>query len=110
MSEETQGERDAFQEMLDSLDPSTRTLVAEVDLGRQVPEFLRSELGRYLVGCAEFEYREAMEELEHVSSWRRRRIRDLQNQAWRARSFLGWLRGLVIAGKSAENALAEREE
>ena len=110
MSEESQSERDAFQELLDSLDPSTRTLIAEVDLGRQVPDFLRSDIGRYLVGCAQYEYAEAMEGLERTSPWRRRRIRDLQNQAWRARSFMEWLRGLVIAGKSAENALVEREE
>jgi len=110
VSDENQNEREAFQELLDSLDVTTRTLVAEVDLGRQVPEFFRSELGRYLLGCAQFEYAEAMEELERTSSWRRRRIRDLQNQAWRARSFIEWLRGLIIAGKSAENALADREE
>ncbi len=103
-------EREAFQDLLDSLDPTTRTLVAEADLGRQVPEFLRSELGRYLLGCADFEYAEAMEGLEKTAPWRRRRIQQLQNQAWRARSFKEWLRGLCIAGKSAENALAEREE
>ena len=98
---------DGFQELLDSLDPTTRTLVAEADLGRQVPEFLRSELGRYLVGCALQEHAEALEQLERVAWWRRRRIQALQNQAWRARSFLGWLRSLIISGKSAENALAE---
>lgn len=103
-------DQDGYQELLEDLDPTTRTLVIEADLGRQVPDFLRSDIGRYLIGCAEQEYQEAVLELAEVAPWRRRRIRDLQNQAWRARTFMGWLRDLVISGRSAENALAEREE
>ena len=101
---------DNLQALLAELDLPTRTLLAEVDLGRQVPEFLATELGRYLLGAAAQEYAEAMEKLETVAFWRWRRVRELQNQAWRAKSFVGWLRSLIISGKSAENSLIEREE
>ena len=40
-----------LQQLLGSLDPTTRTLVAEVDLGMQARDFMRSDLGRHLIGC-----------------------------------------------------------
>lgn len=99
-----------LEDLLGALDPDTRTLVSEADLGRQVPEFLRSELGRYLIGCAAQEHFDSMLQLETVAWWRRRKIQELQNRAWRARSFLSWLRSLILSGRSAENALLERED
>jgi hypothetical protein len=42
-----------------------------------------------------------------VWPWRRRRIEQLQNQLWRARSFKGWLAELVNSGKQAEEQLEE---
>jgi uncharacterized protein YbjT (DUF2867 family) len=90
------------------------TLLAEAILGRDAEEFLASELGRYLVGRAEQEEREAVEQLARVSSWRRRRIRELQDDIWRARSVRQWLAEMVSAGRAAEPLLeqmrAEAEE
>ena len=100
-------ERAELEAILETLDPASRTLIAEALLGRSVPRFLSTELGRYLVGCAQQEYASALGELETVPWWRRRRIQALQNQAWRARSFLVWLRDLVINGKMAEVAAEE---
>lgn len=103
-------EREAFQELLDSLTPQEFGLVAEADLGRQAKEFLQSDIGRYLLGCAQQEHQAALDGLKKTSPWRRRRITELQNQAWRAESFMGWLRELVIKGRSAEGALTQGEE
>ena len=103
-------EQQAFQQLLDSLTPQEFSMVAEADMGRQVREFLQSDIGRYLLGCAQQEHQAAMEALKRTSPWRRRRITDLQNQAWRAESFMGWLRELVIRGRSAEGALTQGEE
>lgn len=110
MSTEVENEQEAFQRLLDSLAPQEYGLIVEADLGRQVKEFLQSDLGRYLLGCAQQEHTAAMEALTKTSPWRRRRIAELQNQAWRAESFMGWLRELLIRGHAAEGALVEREE
>lgn len=98
-----------LQELLSSLDPTTRTLVAEVDLGMQARDFMRSDLGRHLVGCLNQEILLAQEELDKVATWRRRRIQDLQNRVWRSKFMLSWLRDLILSGKSADGALQEVE-
>jgi hypothetical protein len=98
-----------LQELLATLDPTTRTLVAEVDLGLQARDFMNSELGRHLVGCLNQECILAQEELARVLPWRWRRIRELQNRIWRAQFMLSWLRDLILSGKAADGALKEVE-
>ena len=100
---------DSLQEMLQALDPTTRTLVAEVDMGRQAREFISGDLGRHLVGCLNQEIILAQEELARVWPWRWRRIQALQNRIWRAQFILSWLRDLILSGKSADGALQEVE-
>lgn len=82
--------------------------IAEAILGRDAEDFLRSELGRYIIGRAKQEKEDAQEHLSTVCSWRKRRIQDLQNQIWRAESIQGWLIELVENGREAQNSL-ERE-
>ena len=96
-----------LQQLLGSLDPTTRTLVAEVDLGMQARDFMRSDLGRHLIGCLNQEVILAQEELARVWPWRWRRIRDLQNRIWRSQFMLSWLRDLILSGKAADGALQE---
>ena len=98
-----------LQELLSTLDPTTRTLVAEVDLGSQAREFLQSEIGHYLTGCVQQEIAEANLALGKVAPWRRRRIQELQNRRWRAESLLSWLCDLLVSAQSATSALEERE-
>lgn len=107
---EPQSESAALQELIAKLDPESRTLFAEAALGRDAKEFFHTDLGRYLIGCAQQEYAAAMAKLKTVAWWRRRKILELQNQAWRAEHFMVWLRDLVIRGKAAEIALEDREE
>lgn len=82
-------------------------LLAEAVLGRDAEEFLASELGRYIVGRCDQEVADALDELSRVSPWRRRRIKDLQNKVWRAKSVKGWMAELISDGKAAEAALEE---
>ena len=98
-----------LQEMLSALDPSTRTLVAEVDLGMQAKDFLGSDLGRHLVGCLQQEVSEAQGVLNKTSPWLFWRVQAAQNRIWRAKFMLVWLRELLIGGKSAQSALNEAE-
>lgn len=82
-------------------------LLASAVLGRDAEEFLASELGRYLVGRAEQDAAEAMDQLKRVHPWRRRKIQELQNTIRRSDSVRAWLAGLVIDGRSAIAALED---
>lgn len=97
------------QALLEALDPTTRTLVAEVDLGEQAKEFTSSDLGQYIIGCAHQEIFDAQALLKRTMPWRRHRIQELQNRIWRAESLLLWLRDLIAAGQSANKALEEHD-
>jgi hypothetical protein len=79
--------------------------VAEALLGREAQEFVNTELGQFLVGRANLEKKDALEQLGRVSPWRRNRIRDLQARVWRAESFLVWIAELITLGTQAEQAL-----
>lgn len=84
-----------------------QTLLAEAMLGQDAEEFIQSDLGRYVLARAEEEEQAAQEILAKVSPWRRRRITQLQDQIWRARSFKSWLAELVFSGKQALQQLEE---
>lgn len=99
-----------IQRIIRQLDPESRTMFAEAALGRDAQEFFRSDIGRYLIGCAQQEYADAMAKLKRVAWWRRKRILQLQNEAWRAEQFMVWLRDLIVQGIAAEQALKEAEE
>ena len=98
-----------LQDLLDSLDPTTRTLVAEADLGEQAREFVRSDLGRFMIGAAMQETVEAQAQLARVLPWRRRRIQELQNRIWRSEFFLSLLRELLMSGRAAKGLIEEGE-
>lgn len=86
------------------------TLMAEAILGQDAQEFVKTELGRYILGRARQEKAEALEQLGRVSPWRRNRIRQLQNEVWRADSIAGWLSELITSGRQAEAVLEEINE
>lgn len=102
-------EDENLQALLADLDPTSRTLIAEVDLGMQAREFCDSDIGRYLIGCAHQEIAEAQRDLASVLPWRRRKITEYQNRIWRAQSLLLWLRDLLVSAQSAKSAIEERE-
>jgi hypothetical protein len=108
--DEHQSEAEAFQELIATLDPEAFTLFAEADIGREAKEFISSAIGRYLLGCAQQEYKEAVFKLKRTAFWRFRRIQQLQNDIWRAETFMLWIRDLIVRGRAAEIGLAEREE
>lgn len=102
-------EQEAFRELIASLDPDGVTLLSEMEMGWEASEFLDSQVGRYLLGCAQQEYREASNKLKRCPFWRFRRIQQLQNEMWRAESFMVWLRDLIIRGRTAQGALESEE-
>ena len=80
-------------------------LLAEAVLGRDAEEFCRSELGQFILGRCDQEIAEAQDKLSRIASWRRRRIQELQNEIWRAKSMKGWLVELIQNGRAAEASL-----
>lgn len=82
-------------------------LFAEAMIGRDAEEFIRSDIGRYIIGCAEQEAQDALDQLKRVYPWRRRKITELQNKIWRAESIQSWLAELVIKGQQAIQQLDE---
>lgn len=84
-----------------------KELLAEAMIGRDAEDFIQSDIGQYILGCAEQEAHEAMDQLKRVYPWRRGKITELQNKIWRAESMQSWLAELVIAGKQAVQQLEE---
>ena len=82
-------------------------LFAEAMIGKDAEEFIRSDIGRYIIGCAEQEAQDALDQLKRVYPWRRRKITELQNKIWRAESIQSWLAELVIKGQQAIQQLDE---
>jgi len=83
-------------------------------MGMEAEEFLKSDLGRYMVGRAKQEGEKAALELSRVSPWRRRRIQQLQNEIKWASSFNEWLASLINSGRGAaatyDQIVAEAQE
>ena len=82
---------------LDPNDPTVRSAV----FGKQVEEFLNTDVGKYLVQQAEHEAAEAIEALKTTWPWRTRRIRELQNRIWVAEHFQKWLGDAIVAGQQS---------
>lgn len=99
-----------IQEAIAQLDPNSRTFYAEAALGKDAQDFLSSDIGRFMIGCAKQDMEDAFTKLKTVSPWRRNRIRQLQNEVEVAERFILYIRDLVLRGKAAELALEEREE
>jgi hypothetical protein len=76
--------------------------------GRQVEDFLRTDIGDYLLKQAEYDANEAIRKLKTTSPWRRRRIQELQNDIRVAENFINWLAEAIQSGEQAKQQLEER--
>ena len=100
---------DEVAAILETLNVEDRTAIAEALVGDEAIAFFRGDVGRAMIGFAKQEYVVALLELEKVPVWRRRKIKELQNQAWRARSFVSWLQELVLKGHQAAKMITDEE-
>lgn len=92
------------------LNDEERMLFAEVMFGDEAIAFLDSDLGRVLRGHLKQNRQESLEALATVGWWRRRKIRQLQNQVRYADSFLKFFREILGQAKSSEHDLAQMRE
>jgi len=70
--------------------------------------FLNSDLGRYLIECADMEIQSAKDELATIPYWRKRKIIALQNKIQIAASVPNWLKEVISNGRNAEQLLDEQ--
>lgn len=89
--------------------PEDQLRLAEVDLGLAVEQFLRSAVGKYLVGRAKHELDDAVERLKLINPYQPRAIQEIQNEIWRADTFEKWLTDAILHGRNAEEQLTSSE-
>jgi hypothetical protein len=73
--------------------------------GERVSQFLKTDIGQYLIDRADDQRDAAVEELKKVDAWDARVITKLQHQIWMIEQFKTWLADAVVAGLQAEKAL-----
>lgn len=84
-------------------------LLDQAVLGRQVEEFLLTDVGKFLLAKAEDEYIMALQSLSEVSASDTLQILKLQSNARTASNFRAWLSEAVMSGLKAKEILEERE-
>ena len=95
---------------LEFVDEKERLYFAQAKLGEEVHQFLRSDVGRYLHGCAMQEVeelRDALEKCNPASLFGRRKIKRLQQDAKAARLFMRWMTEAINTGEAAYQQIKE---
>lgn len=90
-------------------DASTQTLYAEAVLGKDVEEWLKSDVGRYMLAGFEEDEQEAIDALSKVWPWRWRRIIQLQERIRTARKFKSLAAEMIHTGRQALQQLEASE-
>jgi len=82
-----------------------QVLKRAVSLGEAAEAFIKSSIGKNLVAKAQSEIDQAVDGLKTVSPTDTLEITRLQNEIWRAESFIVWLAEIVQEGMNAEDEL-----
>lgn len=80
---------------------STQELYAEAILGKDVEEWLSTDVGRYMVAGFEEDEKEALEALAKVFPWRWRKIMQLQERVRLTRKFKSLAAEMITTGRQA---------
>lgn len=91
-------------------DPDTRSKLAEVQLGLQTQDFLKSTIGRYLLGRAEIDEREGVFRLKNADPKDEKEIRAAQFLARLPDLLARWLDDAIVNGKNAEEQLQQQQD
>ena len=91
-------------------DEDGHLLLAEAMLGEECLEFVRSDVGRYVLGRADQEIKEATALLRTVLPFRWRRISVLQNRIKVAENTKKWLLEQIVSGKMAMAEVERRRQ
>ena len=89
--------------MVDPDNPVLRTAV----FGKQVEQFLESDIGSYLVGRAQEQGEAAIMELKDADPFDHDKIIKIQSRIKVAESIIGWLGDAIRAGHQAAEHIQE---
>lgn len=92
--------------MVDPDDPNVRAAV----FGKEVEQFLETDIGKYLLAQAEEKATRAMQSLKNTAPWNKRRIQKLQNEIHTAEDFIEWLSQAVESGQQAFKLMEMNDE
>lgn len=101
-------EIDAIAQLLIEQEPDGRLLLAEIDIGEDAAQFLKSQLGRYIIGRVNGEISEFDAKLKQAFPLRWRRIMQLQNEIWKREALKVYLLEAIQSGRSALAELSQR--
>ena len=87
----------------------TEILLDVAVLGERVDQFLKSDIGRYLLDQAEAEEQAGLQHLRVVNCNNPEEVRMAQNRVWRGETMKAWLKDAVSAGLKARMILEDRE-
>jgi hypothetical protein len=79
-------------------------------LGEQIDQFMKSDVGKYLLQHAAAQEEEGLEQLRRVKCNDAEAVWQAQNKVWIAERFRVWLEDAVSAGLKARMILEDREE
>ena len=85
-------------------------LVDVAVLGKQVDDFLRSDVGDYLIKHIDSEILSGYNLLKSAKFSDAEAIREAQNMVWRAEHMKEWLNNAIMAGLRATEVLESRED
>lgn len=88
---------------IDPTDPKVQWAV----MGERAKQFLKSDIGDYLLQRAQREESEALEQLKTVAPWNKRKILRLQNDIRVVQMFTGWMAEAIETGNAALEQLRE---
>lgn len=84
-------------------------LIQKAVFGRQVEEFLNTDIGRFMVTRAEQSAESAMEKLKTCDPRDGKIVQSLQNEIWKAESFQEWMAIAIMDGLRAHKLLEDGE-
>lgn len=90
---------------LDPNDPVVRDAV----FGKQVEDFLSSDIGEYLLKKAEREIESTVEKLKKANPNEPMSVQGLQNQIKVCESIVGWLGEAIRSGQQAVKAIEDQD-
>lgn len=95
------------------IDENEREYFAEAVVGQEMQEFLTSQVGQYLHGCAKQEYDRCRDEMFDTDPWTpegKQKFLQLKADAAAAAHFMRWCAEAITRGQQAEFMLANYRE
>jgi hypothetical protein len=85
-------------------------LIDEAVFGKQIEDFVMSDIGKFLFARINAEIAEGVDELKKAAPTDAEAIRQAQNKVWRGEHMQAWLLHAIDAGLTATKILEDNEQ